>query len=203
VGDFEATFNGNIVATGGSYLTMRGFQWGFSDTPTWLWDEGGNFTVGTFSYTPTDLEADSIYYVRAIAGNGTDTDYGQWIGFITEQPSYQSDEETEIGNSSLIPPLPGEPGGWIRPPKNWGNFVPGIPWTTVMWLVLTALVVLVGFALTKYAKSLAFLFIGLGFIIGVFSFFPKGGYLDWWIMFPYILVSWALISRQSERPLGE
>jgi len=203
VGDFEATFNGEIVSTGGDYLTMRGFQWGFSDTPTWLWDEGGNFTVGTFSYTPTDLEADSIYYVRAIAGNGTDTDYGQWVGFITEQPSYQSDEETEIGNSSLIPPLPGEPGGWIRPPKEWGNFVPGIPWTTVMWLVLTALVVLVGFALTKYAKSLAFLFIGLGFIIGVFSFFPKGGYLDWWIMFPYILVSWALISRQSERPLGE
>jgi len=203
VGDFEATFNGEIVSTGGDYLTMRGFQWGFSDTPTWLWDEGGNFTVGTFSYTPTDLEADSIYYVRAIAGNGTDTDYGQWVGFITEQPSYQSDEETEIGNSSLIPPLPGEPGGWIRPPKDWGNFVPGIPWTTVMWLVLTALVVLVGFALTKYAKSLAFLFIGLGFIIGVFSFFPKGGYLDWWIMFPYILVSWALISRQSERPLGE
>jgi hypothetical protein len=203
VGDFEATFNGNIVATGGSYLTMRGFQWGFSDTPTWLWDEGGNFTVGLFAHTPTDLEADSIYYVRAIAGNGTDTDYGQWVGFITEQPSYQSDEETEIGNSSLIPPLPGEPGGWIRPPKDWGNFVPGIPWTTVMWLVLTALVVLVGFALTKYAKSLAFLFIGLGFIIGVFSFFPKGGYLDWWIMFPYILVSWALISRQSERPLGE
>jgi len=203
VGDFEATFNGNIVATGGSYLTMRGFQWGFSDTPTWLWDEGGNFTVGLFAHTPTDLEADSIYYVRAIAGNGTDTDYGQWIGFITEQPSYQSDEETEIGNSSLTPPLPGEPGGWIRPPKDWGNFVPGIPWTTVMWLVLTALVVLVGFALTKYAKSLAFLFIGLGFIIGVFSFFPKGGYLDWWIMFPYILVSWALISRQSERPLGE
>ena len=41
------------------------------------------------------------------------------------------------------------------------------------------------------------------FILSIFSFFPKGGYLDWWVIFPYILVGWALISRQTDHPVGE
>lgn len=200
IGDFEATFRGNITEVAGTYATITGFQWGITATPTWDWNDTGNFTVGVYEYEAT-LEADSIYYVRAYAGNATVVDYGQWIGFITDQPSYQSDEG--IGeDDGLTPPLPAEPGGWIRPPKDWGSFM-GIPWTFVLYLFLIFLVVSVGLAITKYTRSLAVLFIVLGFIIGVFSFWPRGGYLDWWVLFPYVLVGWALLHRQSEYPINE
>jgi len=203
VGDFDATFNAEITQVAGDYATIRGFQWGFTEVGTWFWNETGSFTTGVYDYDVTDLEADSIYYVRAMAGNESVVDYGEWIGFITAQPSY-IDEEGDIEDSTLTPPLPGEPGGWIRPPKDWGNFVPGIPWTAVMWLVLTAIVIMIGFALTKWGRnSLVLLFLALGFIIGIFSFWPKGGYLDWWVIFFYLVVGWALISRQKESPVGE
>ncbi|MBV6341216.1 hypothetical protein [Candidatus Magnetobacterium casense] len=206
VGDFEATFWGNITEVAGTYATVRGFEWGYTATPTWSWEATGNFTVGTYSHEITTLEADTIYYVRAVAGNATTHDHGQWIGFITQQPSYQDEENPPGDDTGLTPPIPSEPGGWIRPPKDWGNIgLPGaqIPLTFFVWILLTGFVVLVGFGITKFTRSLAVLFMVLGFILGIFSFWPKGGYLDWWIMLPYFLVGWALLSRQKDSPISE
>ncbi len=202
VKDTTATFNANLISAPGG-CTMLGFEYGMTETATWEITEGGNFSLGVFSIDVTDLQADSLYYVRAIAGNYTAEDHGQWVGFITAQPSYEDDTADEIADSEILPPAPPQPSGWIRPPKAWGNFVEGIPWTLVAWLGLTALITMVGLALTKYVKSLGVLFIVLGFILGVFSFWPKDGYLDWWVLFPYFLVGWALLSRQKENPLNE
>lgn len=201
----EATLRGNIISTGSGTIAFRSFHFGTDPTLAIYTEYGeppGTFGVGVYSYTVEDLESDSIYYYKAVIEDSyANTAEGNITVFLTQQPGYES--EDEMGDSTLTPPLPGEPGGWIRPPKDWGDFVPGIPWTAVMWLVLTALVIMIGFALTKWAKSLALLFMVLGFIIGIFCFFPKGGYLDWWVMLPYILVGWALISRQKESPVGE
>jgi len=78
-----------------------------------------------------------------------------------------------------------------------------VPWTFLMFLVSLFLLVAVGLALTKYTRSLAVTFMVLGFFLGVLCFWPKGGYLDWWVLFPYGLVGWALLQRQSESPIAE
>ncbi len=198
VGDFEATFWGNITNVAGDYATVRGFEWGHTATATWSWTDTGQFTVGAYSHE-VELEADSIYYVRAVAGNSTVTDYGQWIGFMTHQPSYIDED---IDDSQILPPAPEEPGGWIKPPRDWGTAL-GIPWTFILFLFLSSIVVVVGIALSAVqARTISVLFIVFGLILGWFCFWPRGGYLDWWIMLPYVLVGWALMNREKENPLA-
>jgi hypothetical protein len=207
VGDFEATFNGNIVATGGGYLTMRGFQYGHSDTPTWLWDEGGNFTVGTFAYTPTDLEADSIYYVRAIAGNGTDTDYGQWIGFITEQPSYVPGEGNTYADLITAPIPTTAPGGWIRPGKDYNGFPIISPLINTFadlgfgrsffWFVVEVFCIIVLTLIgARFTKNLPITF---GILLVLFLLpFIAFEYLDWWMLAPFLVVGGALCIKEGQ-----
>jgi hypothetical protein len=207
VGDFEATFNGNIVATGGNYLTMRGFQWGFSDTPTWLWDEGGNFTVGLFAHTPTDLEADSIYYVRAMAGNGTDTDYGQWIGFITEQPSYVPGEDS-VYTDLITAPIPTTaPGGWIRPGKDYNGFPIISPLINTFadlgfgrsffWFIVEVFCIIVLTLIgARFTKNLPITF---GILLVLFLLpFIAFEYLDWWMLLPFLVVGGALCIKEGQ-----
>jgi len=49
---------------------------------------------------------------------------------------------------------------------------------------------------------LIILFGVLGFIMAIFCILPRGGYLDWWVAFPYIIVGWALIKRDQQAPTG-
>jgi hypothetical protein len=207
VGDFEATFNGNIVATGGGYLTMRGFQYGHSDTPTWLWDEGGNFTVGIFSHTITDLEADSIYYVQAIAGNGTDTDYGQWIGFITEQPSYVPGEGDTYADLITAPIPTTAPGGWIRPGKDYNGFPIISPLINTFadlgfgrsffWFVVEVFCIIVLTLIgARFTKNLPITF---GILLVLFLLpFIAFEYLDWWMLAPFLVVGGALCIKEGQ-----
>jgi hypothetical protein len=201
--DTTAIFNAEITEVPTSGAKVRGFQWGYTETPTWSWTETGTFAEGNYAYEDAELDADEIYYVRAIIGNDTVTDYGQWVGFLTLPLSAPPEVDEDTG---LIPPNPEEPSGWIRPPKDWGEIGLGdakIPMTFFVFIVLVGFVVMIGLALTKYVRSLAVLFMVLGFIIGLLSFWPKGGYLDWWVLLPYILVGWALLTRQKDTPITE
>jgi hypothetical protein len=214
VGDFEATFNGEIVATGGSYLEMRGFRYGHSDTPTWLWDEGGNFTVGIYSHTITDLEADSIYYVQAIAGNETETDYGQWIGFITQPPSTTDPWSPGGGNDTLIP-VPPQPGGWILPspvtsPTTSGGSIgntiigallnpfleaSGFPIEFIYWTMACIICELLCLAAYALSKHLFVVFCAGALVIGYICALQL---IDWWLIFPYIAMGIGLMVNEKQ-----
>lgn len=197
-----ATLRGEITGLGTGAITDRGF---YINT-------AGNMTgatlvsdsdecpcgVGVFSEVATGLEPDTIYYYTAAAVSYDETIYGEWVGFITAQPSYADDETTDDG---LTPPNPPEPGDWIRPPKDWGDFN-GIPWTFIAFLLIAGVMVLVGLLTTSATRSVIVLFGVLGFLMAFFCIFPRGGYLDWWVMFPYIIVGWALIRRDQLAPLG-
>lgn len=162
----------------------------------------GLLTNAPFSLELTGLEPDSLYYYYALI---TTVDFQTFASLpealMTLQPDYTGNE-TIGNNTGFVPVLPSQPGGWIRPEKNWGS-IGGVPWTFITYLLSTAFMVIVGLSLSKYIRKLAVIFIVLGFTLGVLCFWPKGGYLDWWVLFPYVLVGWALLHRQGESPIEE
>lgn len=199
-----ATIRGDILSLGSGTPVWRGFFWGTDPTLTTyeIIGEAGEFGVGTYSQILTDLESDTIYYYKAYITDEYANDFeGEIVSFMTLQPNYESEQEQQTGNNTMIPEVPDEPGGWIRPPKDWGEIGIGdatIPLTFFVFLCLVALIVPTGLLLTKYTKSLGILFMVLGFILGFFCFWPMGGYLDWWVMFPYFLVGIALIMKEQQ-----
>jgi hypothetical protein len=200
----SARFEGRIWYDGDSDVTERGFEYGQTQSAEYTVSETGTFPPGYYYETATDLESDTVYYFRFYAVNAEGTSYGDWIGFITGQPTYESEEEEQTGNNTLIPPLPDEPGGvsgWVGPPKVTGEFgIEGarIPYSFFLFLLLCALVVFLGIVITMHTKSLGMLFLVLGFVIGFFCFYPSGGYLHWWTLFPFLLVGIALLFREGQ-----
>jgi hypothetical protein len=161
----------------------------------------GLLATTTFSHELSGLEADSLYYYVAVIYSGNATYFSLPVQvFMTSQQGYT--EEGIGNNTGFVPVLPNQPGGWIRPEKDWGS-IGGVPWTFITYILVTAVMVFAGLVLSKYIRKLAVMVIVLGFILGVLCFWPKGGYLDWWILFPYVLVAWALLHRQGESPIEE
>lgn len=201
---FSATFNAQIIELAGTYATVRGFEWGYTAVATWDWHQDGNYTLGTYSYTPTDLEADQIYYVRAYVGNSTAVDYGLWIGFITKVPTYLDLSDTTSIADITVPTT--APGGWVRSGKTYDGF----PFTELlnaaadisigrsfMWFVIeVALIVLLTIASAKYVRNIyiAFCILLILFLIPFIAF----EYLDWWMLAPFILVFAAFAIKEGE-----
>ena len=80
----SAVSGGNISDDGGSGFTARGVCWSIESNPTIEDEHTSNGTgVGSFISTLTNLEANTLYYVRAYATNGEGTGYGNEITFIT------------------------------------------------------------------------------------------------------------------------
>jgi hypothetical protein len=77
------TANGTIVASGGENATVRGFEYGLTQTGTWDAPENGSFPVGTFTGAITGLTANTSYWIRAYATNSIGTSYGAWVQFQT------------------------------------------------------------------------------------------------------------------------
>jgi len=82
----SVTGQGEIIALTGGSATVRGFQYGLTETPTWSVSETGDFTTGTYSLPITGLSPNTTYYIRAFATNLEGTGYGDWVSFDT--PSY-------------------------------------------------------------------------------------------------------------------
>ena len=80
----SAVGGGEIIDDGGYYVTARGVCWATHRNPT-IFDRCTTDGMGTGSYssTMTDLEPNSVYYVRAYAINEKGTSYGTEYSFET------------------------------------------------------------------------------------------------------------------------
>ena len=82
----SATSGGNVTAQGSSAIDARGVCWSTSQNPTTA-DAHTTDGSGTGSFTSnmTGLIANTLYYVRAYATNGSGTSYGNLLTFTTPQ----------------------------------------------------------------------------------------------------------------------
>ena len=85
IGKTSATFNGNVIDTGGQSVT-RGFQYStnssFSEATTRTLS--GTQGTGNFSYNETNLSGSTRYYVRAWAENTGGRTYGSSTSYVTD-----------------------------------------------------------------------------------------------------------------------
>ncbi len=80
----NAISGGIITSDGGGSITMRGVCWSTSPNPT----NAGSKTIdgigiGSFSSSPTLLNPNTLYYLRAYATNSAGTAYGNELTFTT------------------------------------------------------------------------------------------------------------------------
>lgn len=75
---------GSVIDDGGDAVYEKGICWGTNTNPTindnYICTGNG---LGEFSYTITDLQMNTVYYVRAYAINSIDTAYGNSVSFTT------------------------------------------------------------------------------------------------------------------------
>ena len=85
----SAVSGGTVVHDGGLPISDRGICWSTEPSPT-LGDAyvSGGAGAGDFSCGLTDLEANTIYYVRAYATNSVTTAYGETVSFITDDSAF-------------------------------------------------------------------------------------------------------------------
>ena len=85
----SAVSGGTVVHNGGLPITDRGVCWSTDPSPT-LGDAyvSGAAGGGDFSCAITNLEANTIYYVRAYATNSVTTAYGETVSFITDDSAF-------------------------------------------------------------------------------------------------------------------
>ena len=100
-GSGTATFNGTIVSIGDPAYTERGFVWGHDHNPAVEDDNKKEVTGngdGAFSIKVTELEINTIYYIRAYAINEAGIGYGNevMLEFNAEKPIVQTKEATNI-----------------------------------------------------------------------------------------------------------
>lgn len=90
-----AVCGGNVSATGGSPVTVRGVCWSTSSYPT-INDSHTTNGSGTGSFTSniTGLSPGTTYYVRAYATNSEGTGYGAQKAFTTEAAGSVIDEKS-------------------------------------------------------------------------------------------------------------
>jgi len=203
-----ASLRGEIIMLGVGSVTTRGFQYGLTETPTWTESETGSFGMGVFSLAATGFESDTIYHVRAYATDSQSTEYGDWVAFLTGQQGTDQPDEPDDG---MLPPVPTKaPGGWIIPPDDktfdtWpgsdliNTFADMVSRSFVWFLLTVATIVGVGLLLTRYTRHLGIVFLTLGVVLGVFI---SGQYLDWWIIFPYLIVGIALVIKEQNMGIG-
>jgi hypothetical protein len=106
IGQTSAIANGNITATGGENCTVRGFQYGLTQTSTWNVHSSGSFGTGSYNMSLSGLTCGTTtYYVRAYATNCAGTSYGEWKSFTTAvcsiiPPTVITNNVSDIGDTS-------------------------------------------------------------------------------------------------------
>ena len=83
LGPNGATLNGEITATGGASIDIRGFDYGLTAGYGSSATESGSFGTGTFQQTLTGLAPSTLYHFRAKAHNGAGWAYGSDLTFTT------------------------------------------------------------------------------------------------------------------------
>ncbi len=86
VEETTATLNGNITASGGAVIDIRGFQWDIDSGAPYTnnWTESGSFGTGAYFRGLTSLNRGTLYYFRALAHNSAGWGYGAELKFLTK-----------------------------------------------------------------------------------------------------------------------
>lgn len=98
----SATLHGEVTIIGGSNVTCRGFDWGYSTgNYTMSWNETGTFEPGTFDHDIAGLESNVQVYWRAFAINTQGQGNSTELNFLTVAlPSAPTDFTiTQIGDT--------------------------------------------------------------------------------------------------------
>jgi hypothetical protein len=202
----SASLRGEIERVGTGTITIRGFQYNYMPSPTGAGytEETGTFSTGVYSLPVTALDSDEYYYVRAYVVNASNTTYGDWLGFITDQPDYEQPDEPTGG---ISPDVPDVPTNWTRTgDPTFTNEVPGVSFLTAMfgesglpvsflwYLLLTAVVTAA--CILAYAVGRHVLAVGAAGGLCLFMYAALG-WTDWWLLFPFILVVLAIWRAES------
>jgi hypothetical protein len=76
------TITAKVISEGGSATSERGFCWGTSPNPSVSDAKVSNqYGIGEYSYTLSNLQLSTTYYVRAFATNAIGTSYGSEVTF--------------------------------------------------------------------------------------------------------------------------
>ncbi|MCQ2270439.1 MAG: hypothetical protein MJZ52_04340 [Bacteroidales bacterium] len=99
----SAKLYGNVTNMGGKDNVYAGFKYGTSESAltSIAADESAMYATGRFSYTITSLTANTQYYFKAFAANGTDTVYGEVKNFrtLSNNPCPNTPTVTDIENN--------------------------------------------------------------------------------------------------------
>ena len=78
---------GEVTTDSGSEVVERGVCWSADSYPPTIEDNkaSSGSGIGAYKVNLTDLEPNTIYYVRAYAINGAGTSYGKIIQFKTSE----------------------------------------------------------------------------------------------------------------------
>ena len=207
----NATFRGDITSVGTGSITTRGFQYNTSASPTGAGytEESGTFGTGVYSLTVTDLELDELYYCRAYVVNSGGTTYGEWIGYLSAIQS--GPEQPDEPDEGMAPPVDTEgPVNWVTDPSlrtfdSWpfsdviNAFADMVSRSFAWFCFMVFAVSLVGIALCKYTRHLGITFLALGMLLGLYI---AGDAIDWWLIFPYLLVGISLIIKEQQYGWG-
>jgi len=203
IGQTTVTLNGRIGIE--DEWTERGFEYGHEEmAATWTVNETGTFGNGTFSADIEDLEIDALYFYRAYA-TANETDYGDWVGFLTAQADYELPDDDVI-DDGIVPDIPDEPDDWYVDPSFDDSTIPGFDFlneifgvsgfpVSFFWYLLIIAVTLIG-GLIAYAFS-RHTFVVLCTSMMLLCFFASLQWLDWWMLFPMILVGLTIITIES------
>ncbi len=83
VASLTATLNGDITELGSANSTVRGFQYGTTNSYGTTTSTSGSYSTGTFSIDVTGLTCNTTYHYRAFATNPSGTGYGSDTTFTT------------------------------------------------------------------------------------------------------------------------
>lgn len=123
----SATFFGEVIDDGGSYVTENGFCWSEYSNPTIDWDDFIFIGEGEvyLSTNVSDLDENTTYYVRAYAINEIGIAYGEVEEFITlSLPQLTTTEPSNITESTATS------GGNIIADGSSNIFNRGVCWST-------------------------------------------------------------------------
>ncbi len=127
---YSAVGGGNVTASGGADITVRGVCWGTAENPTIENDTTINGTgTGSFTSNINGLTGNTKYYVRAYAINSAGISYGEQVSFTTSATSAFVPVVTTAAGSSVTATT-AVSGGNITSDKGQAVTVRGVCWST-------------------------------------------------------------------------
>ncbi len=127
----SATSGGNVTSDGGATIVTRGICWATTENPTTsnnVLDTTGS--TGSFVIEMANLEANTVYYVRAFATNSVGISYGNQVTFTTTDTTIITTPEVTTTDASNETAITAESGGNVLSTGGAPLTARGICWST-------------------------------------------------------------------------